>query len=84
MVKVMVILVKVIVGMNFVFLVMSVPVKVNASGRNCIGQDDGGHGCGCDCGYKSACIMKYFTSGEVEVKLSTMGETGDFCEFYFI
>ena len=42
MVKVMVILVKVIVGgSNFVFLVMSMPVMVNGSGRNCIGQDDG-------------------------------------------
>ena len=63
MVKVKVILVKVIVLMNFVFLVMSVPVMVNVSGRNCIGQDDGGHGCGCDCGYKSVCIMKYFRQG---------------------
>ena len=61
MVKVKVILVKVIVLMNFVFLVMSVPVMVNVSGRNCIGQDDGGHGC--DCGYESVCIMKYFRQG---------------------
>ena len=59
MVKVKVILVKVIVLMNFVFLVMSVPVMVNVSGRNCIGQDDGGHGCG----YKSVCVMKYFRQG---------------------
>ena len=42
MVKVMVILVKVIVGgSNFVFLVMSMQVMVNGPGRNCIGQDDG-------------------------------------------
>ena len=35
------------------------PVMVNGSGRNCIGQDDGGHGRG----YKSVCGMIYFRQG---------------------
>ena len=35
------------------------PVMVNGSGRNFIGQDDGGHGRG----YKSVCGMVYFRQG---------------------